>query len=151
MESNLYELPLTSVPQLATSTTSATARQPSVETVAERVTTAIAKVPSWFSVGAALRVAELKRAAHLLVLDRGALVGSISARVLASVPATDPLGRWMNRAGVFVSPETSTEEAWRLMACLGLECIPVVQGVLLLGVVARDALVEDDEQALAVG
>jgi Mg/Co/Ni transporter MgtE len=105
------------------------------------------KVPSWFTAGAALRVAQLKQVEYLLVLDRGAVVGTVGARALASAPAGDPVARSMNASPATVTPETSRREAWRLMACLGLDCLPVTSGMLLVGVVTRAALEDQDQRA----
>jgi CBS domain-containing protein len=122
-------------------------RRAPIETVCARASTSVVKVPSWFTVGAALRVAQLKSVAHLLVLDRGVVVGTISARTLASSPATEPLARRMTPSTVTVAPETARADAWRLMACLGLECLPVTSGPLLLGLVTSEDLAEDDQRA----
>jgi acetoin utilization protein AcuB len=108
--------------------------------VGEVIRAASVKVPSWFSAAAALRVARLKRADHLMVLDRQQLVGSVSAQALAAVPGGDPVGRWMNPSRLTVSPEAFTGEARRLMNDHGLECLPVVSGALFLGVVCRSDL-----------
>jgi Mg/Co/Ni transporter MgtE len=108
--------------------------------VGEVTRTESVKVPSWFSAAAALRVARLKRAQHLMVLDRQQLVGSVSTQVLAAVPGSDPVGRWMNPSRLTVSPEAFTTEARRLMKDHGLECLPVVSGALFLGIVCRSDL-----------
>lgn len=98
------------------------------------------KLPAWFAVGAAARVAQLKGVGYLLVLDRGAVVGTIGRAALAAAPATDLLARWMTPVAVSVTPETTREEAWRLMALQGLDCLPVVSGPLLMGLVTREEL-----------
>ena len=102
--------------------------------VADVASTQVVKVPSWFTAAAALRVARLKGAAHLLVLDRQQLVGSVSAAALAASAPHLPLERVMTRTSVTVTPDTLLTEAWKLMAHAGVGCLPVVSGALLLGV-----------------
>jgi|tagenome__1003787_1003787.scaffolds.fasta_scaffold20896029_2 Mg/Co/Ni transporter MgtE len=111
-----------------------------VETVGSVASHVVVKVPSWFTVGAALRVARLKGTQHLLVLDRQKVVGSVGVAVLAAASPHQPVERVMTRSAVVVRPETLVDEAWRLMACHGLHCLPVASGVVLLGVVTRDDL-----------
>jgi hypothetical protein len=109
--------------------------------------TSLVKVPAWFTAGAALRVAQLKGVAHLLLEDRGAVVGTASARVLRNAPAGEPLARWMSPMKLSISAETSRAEAAQLMDCLGVECLPVSSGVLLVGMVTREDLTSDDQRA----
>jgi CBS domain-containing protein len=109
---------------------------PRSRTVGELVSVGAVKVPSWFTVGAALRVARLKNVSHVLVTDRHSVVGTIATDVMASAPAPDPLARWMTASDVTISVDTSEEEALRLMA-RGLDCLPVVSGAILLGIVTR--------------
>jgi CBS domain-containing protein len=112
--------------------------------VADVASTVVVKIPTWFTVAAALRVAHLKGASHLLVLDRQKVVGAISQQRLSLSPGSEPVARWMNRSPAQVSPETPQEEAWRLMAMHDIECLPVVSGAMLLGVVAREHLLPAD-------
>jgi Mg/Co/Ni transporter MgtE len=109
---------------------------PRSRTVGELASMGAVKVPSWFTVGAALRVARLKDVSHVLVTDRQSVVGSIAADVMAQASPTDPLARWMTASDVTIAADASEEEALRLMA-RGLECLPVVSGAVLLGIVTR--------------
>jgi Mg/Co/Ni transporter MgtE len=109
---------------------------PANPTVADVASTLVVKVPGWFTAGAALRVARLKGADHLLVVDRQQLIGSISADTLAAASPQVPLERLMTRTGATVTPETPLRDAHRLMARAGVGCLPVVSGALLLGVVS---------------
>ncbi len=108
--------------------------------VGEVVRPVAAKIPSWFTAAAALRVARLKGAEHLLVLDRGRPVGTVAARVLAIAPGHEPVGRWMTASALAVTPETTVGQARRLMEREALECIPVVSGALLLGTITASDL-----------
>jgi CBS domain-containing protein len=103
--------------------------------VGEVLQAAPVKVPSWFTAQSALRVGSLKRAEHLLVIDRGRPVGAVSTRVLGTVPAHEPVGRWMSASTLVVTPETTLEQARGLMHRHCLETLPVVSGALLLGMI----------------
>jgi CBS domain-containing protein len=46
-----------------------------------------------------------------------------------------------------VTPETPREEAWRLMALQGLDCLAVVSGPLLVGLVTREDLCDEARAA----
>jgi len=107
----------------------------------------LVKVPSWFTAGAALRVAQLKGAQHLLVLDRGRVQGAISRAELAVAPPTDPLGRCMPLAPVTVNGDASLSEARQLMTSLGLTSLVVIAGPMLVGLVTREDLADQDERA----
>jgi len=116
------------------------------ESIAARASLAV-KVPSWFTSGAALRVAQLKGVDHLLVLDRGAVVGTVATRTLALAPLWEPLARLMSPATTTISSEVSLEQARALMTSLGLDCLPVTNGPLLVGLVTLGELT--DEHRLA--
>jgi CBS domain-containing protein len=108
--------------------------------VGEVLRAAPVKVPSWFTARSALRVGSLKRAEHLLVVDRGRPVGAVSTRVLGTVPSHEPVGRWMSASTLVVTPETTLEEARRLMDRHCLETVPVVSGAFLLGMITASDL-----------
>jgi len=97
----------------------------------------VVKLPSWFTISAALRVARLKGCSHILVEDRRRVVGSISAHLLSTAPAADPLARWMTASDLTLAATLPEEEAWRLMSLEGVDCAPVVSGAVLLGTVTR--------------
>jgi CBS domain-containing protein len=66
-------------------------------------------------------------------------LGSVSVSSLSTASPHQPVERVMTRSPLTVT-ETPVDEAWRLMACHGVPCLPVVSGVVLLGVVSRDDL-----------
>ena len=136
-----------SIANVPTSLQTAADRQPAAQTVGARARATVVKVPSWFTVSAALRVAQLKAVSHLLILDRGLLVGAIDARTLLSSPANDPLARWMTASTATVALEASTSEALRLMMRLDLDCLPVTSGPLLVGLVTREDLADEADRA----
>ncbi len=102
--------------------------------VEEVVSGRFVKVPSWFTAAAALQVARLKGVEHLLVVDRRAVVGSITARDLAAAPPHEPVARRITGGAVSVEIEMPVAEARRLMEASGAACLPVVSGAMLLGI-----------------
>jgi CBS domain-containing protein len=136
MQTNVVSItaPVESLPELAEP-------GPASESVGARAGLAV-KVPSWFTSGAALRVAQLKGVSHLLVLDRGAVVGTVAARVLALAPIWRPLAQLMVTTIASVAADASVDEARALMGSLDLECLPVTSGPLLVGLVTRAQLAE---------
>jgi CBS domain-containing protein len=118
-------------------------------TVGQVASTLVVKVPSWFTAGAALRIARLKRAEHILVLDRQQVIGSVSAAVLAGARPHLLLDALVTRTTAAVTPETPLEAAWRLMAKEQVGCLPVVSGGLLLGVVTYRPLVRPETHLAA--
>jgi CBS domain-containing protein len=140
----------TTVPVLASvpaSKPEAPVVQPRLEQVGARARPAAVKVPSWFTAREALRVAELKGAEHLLVQDRGRVVGSISRLALAAAPAARPLGRCMPLISPIVVSDTPVSDARRLMEALGVDCLVVTAGPLLVGLVTRQDLMDSDVRA----
>jgi Mg/Co/Ni transporter MgtE len=119
---------------------------PSGELAASRATAAV-KVPSWFTSGAALRVAQLKRVEHLLVVDRGVVVGTVGRRALAAAPAQEPLTRSLVASTASVPANASLAQARALMDARDLDCLPVTSGPLLVGVVTRGDLMDEDRRA----
>jgi hypothetical protein len=55
----------------------------------------VAKVPSWFTVQAAMSVAQLKRVEHLIVMDRQRVVGAVAVDALLGIAADHPIARVM--------------------------------------------------------
>jgi CBS domain-containing protein len=98
------------------------------------------KVPAWFTAAAALRVARLKGVEHLMVLDRQQLVGAVSVRALAGVPGHHPVARAMTASRLSVTLDIPADEALALMVAHRLECLPVVSGALLVGMITRASL-----------
>jgi CBS domain-containing protein len=134
-------------PANLTSEADAQSSSSSQDTVGTRASTALVKVPSWFTVGAAARVAQLKGVEHLLVLDRGGLVGTAGRTALAGAPASDPLARWMTATSATLDAGASLEDAARSMDRLGADCLPVTIGPLLVGLVTRDDLCTESARA----
>jgi predicted transcriptional regulator len=122
-------------------------RPATLDTIGPCVSMTAIKVPAWFTIGAALRVAQCKDVEHLLVVDRGAVVGTAAVRAMQGAPAGDPVARWMSRVSVTLPVETPRIEASRLMTSLDVECLPVASGPLLVGLITRDDLALDGRQS----
>lgn len=118
--------------------------------VADVVRTDVVRVPGWFTIGQAHRVAMLKRVSHILVEDRGQVSGAVSATVLASAPATDLVARWAYRTGAQLSPEAPVAAAEQILRSQGVSCLPVVTGGLLVGTVTLHDLPGNDQIDTAV-
>jgi Mg/Co/Ni transporter MgtE len=105
--------------------------------VADVASPTVVRLPGWFTVAQARRVAELKRVSHVLVDDRGQVSGAVSATVLGHAPDGDALARWSHRSRAQVTPETSVAAAERLLREQGASCLPVVTaGGLLVGTIS---------------
>lgn len=105
---------------------------------ADHLSTRIVRLPAWFTVAQAARVAELRSVSHILVEERGRVRGTVSRTSLTSAPPTDPIARWLERTESFVSPHTPIELARAVMERDQVSCLPVVSDGLLVGTLALD-------------
>jgi CBS domain-containing protein len=109
-------------------------------TIANLLSTKLVKLPTWFTAGAALGIARLKRVSHLLVEERRQIVGSVSRATLESSPPDAPLATCMRPTTAFIRLSAPAHEAWARMLVHGVECLPVLEGALLVGLVTMDAV-----------
>jgi Mg/Co/Ni transporter MgtE len=109
-------------------------------TIANLVSTRVVKLPSWFTAGAALRVARLKRVSYLLIEDRRQIVGSVSKAALEAAPPEAALATCMDATTASIGLSARAHEAWARMMVVGAQCLPVLQGALLVGIVTLDAV-----------
>jgi CBS domain-containing protein len=98
------------------------------------------KLPSWFTVGSARRVMQAKGVRHALVEQGGRLIGSVDARTLAQAPEPQVLAQRMVPSSATVSADATEDQALAILASEAADCLPVVAGVILVGVVTRDDL-----------
>ena len=68
------------------------------------------RVPIWFTVAQALKVADLKNVDHIVVQESGQSHRIVSREVLRRAPATDLLGRWASTRPAPDSDELSLSE-----------------------------------------
>ena len=109
-------------------------------TVANLLSTKVVKLPSWFTAGAALGIAKLKRVSHLLIEDRRQIVGAVSRETLASSPPDAPLQVCMQPSTASIRLSAPAHEAWARMLVHGVECLPVLEGALLVGLVTLESV-----------
>ena len=77
---------------------------------------------------------------HLLVTDRGRVVGVISVREIIGKPADATVGSVMARNVMTVAPDTSTRDVATAMIGRGHGCVPIVEGGRVVGIVTTTDL-----------
>jgi len=77
---------------------------------------------------------------HLLVLDNGTLTGIICREDLRLADRDALVGDCMSSPVLCIPPETTLQEAVDIMGANDIDCLPVVTGAFLVGIVTRDAL-----------
>jgi Mg/Co/Ni transporter MgtE len=107
---------------------------------ADVATARFVKLPSWFTVGSARRVMQAKGVQHALVEQGGRLVGSVEASTVARAPEQQTLAQRMVSSTASVAAGATAEEALATLVSQGADCLPVVAGVMLVGVVTTDDL-----------
>jgi Mg/Co/Ni transporter MgtE len=108
--------------------------------VADLVEGPAVKVPGWFTVAAARKIASLKGTRYLLVVDRRTIIGVVEVRDIERVPANAPVARYATFTEATVAADATPERAWWLMVAEDVDCLPVVRGPVLVGIITRDAL-----------
>lgn len=77
---------------------------------------------------------------HLLVLENGTLTGIICREDLRSADRDALVGDCMSSPVLCIPPETTLQEAVDIMGANDIDCLPVVTGAFLVGIVTRAAL-----------
>jgi CBS domain-containing protein len=95
----------------------------------------MARLPPWFTVEQARKVAALRGVEHVLVEERGKITGSVSRYTLWRAPRLDTLARHLQPCTRAVSPEMPITEVHAEMQALGIECLPVASGGILVGTI----------------
>lgn len=110
-------------------------------------------VPAHLPVGAARKIAALKRAAVLLVENGGRLLGLLDARALAEAPPEVEALAVARPVDLGLRPTTSLARARELLLRARTTALPVAAGAFLLGVVhladVERALLHDRAEAAA--
>lgn len=99
-------------------------------------------VPPWFTVDAARKVAQAKRAPFVVVQEAGGGFGAVSAAELECAPSGHLVSRWVRRSPVEVSPQARQHEALALMDAAGTNWLPVRAATVLMGLVTRQSLTQ---------
>jgi CBS domain-containing protein len=77
---------------------------------------------------------------HLLVIERGRVVGVISVREVIGKPADATVGSVMARNVMTVGPDTSTRDVATAMIGRGHGCVPIVDCGRIVGIVTTTDL-----------
>ena len=90
---------------------------------------------------------------HLLVLENGTLAGIICREDLRLAERGALVRDCMTSPVLCITPDTTLEEAVDIMGANDVDCLPVVTGAFLVGIVTRDGLAmagldDPDEPAL---
>jgi CBS domain-containing protein len=109
-------------------------------TIADLVSTRLVRLPAWFTLGQALRVADLRGVDHVLVEEQGRVRGAISRTILETQRPGDPLARWVRRSDRFATPDMDIDTAASLMHAEGVTCLPVASSGLLIGTISLSNL-----------
>jgi CBS domain-containing protein len=81
---------------------------------------------------------------HMLVLENGTLAGIVCRDDLRFADHDSVVGDYMTSPVLCITPETTLQEAIDIMSANNVDCLPVVTGAYLVGIVTRDALATAD-------
>lgn len=77
---------------------------------------------------------------HMLVLDNGTLAGIVCKDDLCDADRDGRVGDCMTSPVVCITPDTTLQEAIDIMGANDIDCLPVVTGTFLVGIVTWEAL-----------
>jgi acetoin utilization protein AcuB len=77
---------------------------------------------------------------HLVVTDRGRVVGVLSVREVIGKPADATVGSVMTKNVMTIGPDSSTRDVATAMIGRGHGCVPIVEGGRVVGVVTTTDL-----------
>jgi CBS domain-containing protein len=104
--------------------------------VADLVCNRIVRLPSWFTVEQARKVVTLRGLEYVLVEEHGQVCGFVGRAALWRAKAGEQLAQHVCRSKVSISADTPVTQARTLMLQLGVECLTVVKGGILVGTVS---------------
>jgi acetoin utilization protein AcuB len=105
----------------------------------------IKSVAATATIGEAKSVMRMSGIRHLLVLERGEVVGVVSDRDLGGRTATGDqrqLGGVMTESVVTAAPETTIRQAANLLRGRTIGCLPIVDGGKAVGIVTTTDLLD---------
>lgn len=109
-------------------------------TVAEVMGTDLSTLNAESTVASARRLIARSGNDHLIVLQDGALAGIVCDRDLRAADRDALVGECMTSPVVCISADTTLQEAVDIMGDNDVDCLPVVTGAYIVGLVTRDAL-----------
>ncbi len=77
---------------------------------------------------------------HMLVLDQGTLAGIVCLDDLRFADRDARVGDCMTSPVLCITPDTTLQEAVDIMGANDIDCLPVVTGTFLIGIVTLEAL-----------
>jgi CBS domain-containing protein len=96
------------------------------------------------AVSSARRLALENDVHHMLVLDKGTLAGIVCRDDLRFADRNGRIGDCMTSPVLCIPPETTLQEAVDIMGANDIDCLPVVTGAFLVGIVTLEALATAD-------
>jgi CBS domain-containing protein len=109
-------------------------------TVAEVMGTDLSTLNAESTVDSARRLIATSGNDHLIVLQDGALAGIVCDRDLRAADRHALVGECMTSPVVCISADTTLQEAVDIMGDNDVDCLPVVTGAYIVGLVTREAL-----------
>lgn len=103
------------------------------------------------AVSAARRLVLENGVHHMLVLDKGTLAGIVCREDLQMADRNARIGDCMTSPVLCVTPDTTLQEAVDIMGANDVDCLPVVTGAFLVGIVTLEALATADLSPSADG
>lgn len=92
------------------------------------------------TVGEASEIAQRRRVRHLVVAQKGDVVGVLCTCDLRDAPVGEKVARYMSRPALTVSAEASLEQAAEVMRDFAVGCLPVVTRGRLVGIMTKGDL-----------
>ena len=108
--------------------------------VAEVMGTEMFTVTPETAVSSARRLVQENDVHHMLVLDNGTLAGIVCRDDLRLADRDARVGDCMSSPVLCITPDTTLQEAVDIMGANDIDCLPVVTGVFLVGIVTLEAL-----------
>lgn len=112
--------------------------------VAEVMGTSLFTVTPDTGVAAALRLAASKQVKHFLVVEDGSLTGIVCDTDLHGARRGTMVSDCMSSPVLCISPDTTVREAAGIMDENAVDCLPVITGQFLVGMITRDVLAHLD-------
>jgi CBS domain-containing protein len=116
-------------------------------TVAEVMGTDLFTLTPETSVESARRLVDMSGNHHLIVIEDGTLAGIVCEADLRKADQDGCVADCMTSPVLCISAETTLQEAVDIMGANDVDCLPVVTGAFLVGMVTRDALAIAEEPA----
>jgi len=116
-------------------------------TVAEVMGTDLFTLTPETSVESARRLVDMSGNHHLIVIEDGTLAGIVCDADLRKADQGGCVADCMTSPVLCISAETTLQEAVDIMGANDVDCLPVVTGAFLVGMVTRDALAIAEQPA----